>query len=297
MNKTEHQFGGNWTADKLERVRKYLVAYTTIMNKRKFRFAYIDAFAGTGYRSTKDSAGRDELKFTEFSDKETREFLEGSARIALKIEPRLTKYFFIEKDQHRFSELEKLKDKFPHVKQDIILVNSDANVYLKDLCENYRWEKNRAVLFLDPYGMQVAWDTIAAIASTKAIDLWYLFPLGAVNRMLKRDGKITSTWRTKLDEILGTTEWYDLFYKSSVEVDLLGSRPVIEKISDFDSISQFFVNRLKILFPGVAENPYPLTNTKGSHLYLLCFAASNPKGAKTAIKIAQDILKRRPDGN
>jgi three-Cys-motif partner protein len=297
MNKTQHQFGGSWTDEKLERVRKYLVAYAKIMNKQRFRFAYIDAFAGTGYRATKNNVDQDGLKFPEFSDKETKEFLEGSVRIALKIKPRFTKYFFIEKDQSRFSELEKLKDEFPQVSSDIVLVNSDANSYLKDLCENRRWDKNRAVLFLDPYGMQVSWKTVAAIASTKAIDLWYLFPLGAVNRMLTKNGKITSAWRAKLDKILGTTEWYDLFYKSGEEVDLLGSRPVVKKIGDFDSIGKFFVDRLKTLFPGVAENPYPLVNSKGSHLYLLCFAASNPKGATTAIKIAQDILKRRSDGN
>ncbi len=53
----EQQFGGNWTEDKLERVRKYLKAYTTIMNNQRdkngnliFKFAFIDAFAGTGYR-------------------------------------------------------------------------------------------------------------------------------------------------------------------------------------------------------------------------------------------------------
>ena len=41
-------FGGDWTTRKLERLRKYLVAYTTIMSKQPFRFAYFDAFAGTG---------------------------------------------------------------------------------------------------------------------------------------------------------------------------------------------------------------------------------------------------------
>jgi|SRR3989304_4037807 len=94
MNKTQHQFGGSWTDEKLERVRKYLVAYAKIMNKQRFRFAYIDAFAGTGYRATKNNADQDGLKFPEFSDKETKEFLEGSVRIALKIKPRFTKYFF-----------------------------------------------------------------------------------------------------------------------------------------------------------------------------------------------------------
>lgn len=35
-----------------------------------------------------------------------------------------------------------------------------------------------------------------------------------------------------------------------------------------------------------------LERVRNNPLYLLCFASANPKGAKTAIKIAQDILKR-----
>ena len=43
-------------------------------------------------------------------------------------------------------------------------------------------------MFLDPYGTQVSWDTIKLIADTRAIDLWILFPIGAVNRLMNRDG-------------------------------------------------------------------------------------------------------------
>ena len=50
-----HEFGGDWTTDKLERVRKYLQAYTVIFNRnpraKKLHTIYVDAFAGTGYRS------------------------------------------------------------------------------------------------------------------------------------------------------------------------------------------------------------------------------------------------------
>jgi hypothetical protein len=34
-----------------------------------------------------------------------------------------------------------------------------------------------------------------------------------------------------------------------------------------------------------------LLNSQNTPLYLLCFASANPKGAPTAIKIAQHILK------
>src|SRR5205085_6159683 len=155
------------------------------------------------------------------------------------------------------------------------------------------WKGHRAVLFLDPYGMQVTCDTIVAIANTKAIDLWILFPLGvAVNRLIKRDARISKSWRRKLDEMFGTTDWYEAFYTQNKTPGLFDEEPAMIKISNFDSIAHYFVQRLKTIFVGVAENPLPLLNSRNNPLYLLCFASGNPKGSKTAIKIAQDILSR-----
>ena len=51
-----HEFGGDWTEDKLERVRKYLSAYMLIFERneraRLFFPTYVNAFAGTGYMVT-----------------------------------------------------------------------------------------------------------------------------------------------------------------------------------------------------------------------------------------------------
>jgi len=53
---TIHQFGGNWTEEKLEKLREYLHAYTTIFKQNIraswYKTIYVDAFAGTGYRTT-----------------------------------------------------------------------------------------------------------------------------------------------------------------------------------------------------------------------------------------------------
>lgn len=163
---------------------------------------------------------------------------------------------------------------------------------IQNLCLNRNWTKNRAVLFLDPFGMQVTWDTIAAIANTRAIDLWILLPLSAVNRLLKRNGEINPAWRETLNEMFGASDWYNVFYSTRKEMDLLGERTTTVRVATFDLIGEYFVQRLKTIFAGVSDNPLALFNSNNSPLYLLCFAAANPKGSKTAIKIAQDILKR-----
>ena len=289
MRQIQQSFGGSWTTEKLERVRKYLSAYTTIMKRQNFHFAYIDAFAGTGYRTDRQDADSGELMFPEIAEQEVQEFLDGSAQIALQVQPRFQKYILIEKDENRFAELQKLRVEF--ASDDIELVQSDANKYLSDLCGK-NWRRHRAVLFLDPYGMAVEWKTIAAIANTKAIDLWILFPLGiAVNRLLKKDGNVNTTIRQKLNRFFGTTDWYDTFYETVSNPTLFGEEMVTRKTSDFQSIGQYFVKRLQTVFTRVANNPLPLYNSKNNPLYLLCFAAGNPKGASTAVKIAQDILR------
>lgn len=288
-------FGGDWTTEKLERVKKYLQAYVRIMNKQNFRFLYIDAFAGTGYVELKDKQ-EDKIAslLLDLAKAEPQRFIQGSAQVALQIEPSFHKYVLIEKSSRRCCELEKLKNSYPHLAERIVIINREANEVIREICKKINWYGTRAVMFLDPYGMQVRWDTIEAIAETKAIDLWLLFPLGvAVNRMLKNDGNINESWAEKLDIIFGTRDWYGEFYKPMVKPSLFGNISTTEKVATIQDIGNYFIRRLKTVFAGVAENPLPLYNLKKNPLFLLCFAAGNPKGAPTAIKIAQDILRKR----
>jgi three-Cys-motif partner protein len=299
MPTTPHLFGGDWTTEKLERVRRYLIAYTTALKKTPFRIAYVDAFAGTGRRAPRSRKGSDESGQVSMFDlppevyePDSKGFLDGSARIALQVEPRFHKYFFIEKHPKRCTELEKLKDEFPDKKEDIVIEPEDANTYLQKFCRTIDWRTRRAVMFLDPYGMQVEWETIRAIGATKAIDLWILFPLGvAVNRMVTKDGEIIDAWRRKLDIMFGDTGWYDEFYKESVTQSLFGPTTGLKKVANFDSIGRYFVRRLETIFYQVAQNPRPLYNSRNNPLFLLCFAAGNERGAPIAMRIADHILK------
>jgi len=151
----KQKFGGDWTDQKLEMVRQYLGAYTQIMSRQPFDFAYIDAFAGTGYREVKTKQTHEIPLFPELAQADSQKLLDGSASIALRIQPPFTKYIFIEKEQKRFEQLQKLRTEFPDLANRISLINEDCNAYLQDRCKNYNWKKHRAVLFLDPFGMQV----------------------------------------------------------------------------------------------------------------------------------------------
>lgn len=294
--KGKQKFGGNWTEKKLKCLRSYLLEYTKIFAKNPkaqyFQTIYVDAFAGTGYRSTSKQGDSHKTMFPKSTDRETQEFLKGSATIALEIEPPFNQYLFIDDDPKKSSELENLKSKFPNLADRIKIETKDANKYLRQWCDETNWNRFRAVVFLDPYGMQVEWSLIEAIARTKAIDLWLLFPLGvAVNRLLTRRKSPPQAWEQALTKILGTQEWKKTFYTHRKEPTLFGEEEMQTRDADFDSIGKFFVKRLKTVFHSVAENPLPLRNSRNTPIYLLCFGAGNPKGAPTAIRIAQHILR------
>jgi three-Cys-motif partner protein len=294
----KHVFGGDWTADKLERVRKYLCAYTTIFKKNVrasyFTTSYVDAFAGTGQRvQAAGRRGKPEARIFEEEDASDAEALQkGSARIALEVEPSFDRYVFIEKRAKRVKELEALRREFPDKAKAIQIERADANEFLKRWCKQTDWQRHRAVGFLDPYGMQVDWTTIEAIAATKAIDLWLLFPLGvAVNRLLTKNEPPPAEWSDPLNRIFGTNEWQEAFYPKKKEPTLWGDEESQRKQATFDAIGEFLLRRLKSVFAQVAPNPLQMKNSRDIPIYLLCFAAGNPKGAPTAVRIAKDILK------
>ncbi len=292
-----HEFGGDWTAEKLERVRKYLVAYTRIfagnLRAQKLTPIYVDAFAGTGYRTRRREEQDQTLLFPELDEPEAEAFLKGSAQLALEVEPPFREYVFIERDGKRAQELEKLKQRFPQRAAAIKIVQRDANSYLKEWCNQTNWRLRRAVVFLDPYGMQVEWATIETIARTHAIDLWVLFPLGvAVARLLTKAQRPPSQWEKALTAVFGTEDWADAFYREQVTAPLFEEHGPEMRVADLDKIGRFSVERLKTVFTRVADNPLLLRNSRNVPLYLLCFAAGNPRGAPTAISIAQNILSR-----
>jgi three-Cys-motif partner protein len=142
-----------------------------------------------------------------------------------------------------------------------------------------------------PSGMQVEWRTVQLLGATKAVDLWYLFPLGVgVSRLLTRGGHMDESWASRLDALLGTPEWRDEFYKPSQTLSLFPEQePTFERTATPESIEAFVHRRLGSCFEGVARG-LVLKNSRSNPMYLLCFAAANRRGAPIALRIAQHLL-------
>lgn len=239
-------------------------AYTTALKNQPFKLVYIDAFAGTGYIEVEvDEVG---------VDPDEKAFIEGSALIAMGIEnKKFDKLVFIEKDEARCQELENLRGDNPQ--RNVEVKHEDANESLQKICDDWNWKQWRAVLFLDPFGTQVKWETIERVAGTEAIDVWTLFPVSAVVRMLPKDRKpesISPNWSNRLNYIFGSESWRDL-YRPDPQLNLLGHQGE-KRTSGVDELIAIYKENLNRLFgKRFCDRSKRLLNSKNAPLFEFYF--------------------------
>ena len=270
-------FGGQWTIEKLEILEKYLNAYTTALKKQSFKLMYIDAFAGTG-----EIALRHE-------DEDARAFIEGSARLALKIADKpFDRLIFVEKDPQRYARLESLRKE--NQGRVIETENVNANSFLRNMRED--WREWRGVLFLDPFATSVEWSTIERIAGFNALDTWILFPVSAIARIMpvsKNPNDISDKWADRLTRIYGDESWREL-YSISRQQSFWGDVQH-QRDPGVDGIIKLYKAKLKSLFgQRFMEQSRTLMNSTNSPLFEFMFCAGNPRGARIAKDIAGHIL-------
>jgi len=108
------QFGKEiteWSEIKLKCIHNYLGAYSNILTRAGYdEYYFIDGFASTGFCKSK----------------QTSKMIRGSAALALNVNPPFSKYFFIELDNNKIKELEKLKTSFPNSTLEIF--HGDCNI-------------------------------------------------------------------------------------------------------------------------------------------------------------------------
>lgn len=276
-------YGGPWTEDKLRIIYNYLNTYTTVLKDQPFRLIYVDAFAGDGtWRPGSGYAPEDYGEFTEI--------LNGSATRALDVQDRpFDRLIFIEKSEERSANLRGLATLHSH--REIDVFTEDANLKLPEFCGSMG-RFDRAVVFLDPFATEVNWDTVEAIAQTRKIDCWILFPLSAISRMMPREGKPSPALASQLDRVFGGREHWEVVYQKAGQLSLLGDAPRHERPRGSDQIADCYRERLESAFTKVAPTRRTFRNSMNSPMFELFFGAANPTGAKRAVPIADHILKR-----
>lgn len=288
---------GPWAREKLTYLDKYLQAYTTILQKQSWckTFIYIDVFAGSGKaplrkyknQNADENTLLDVANYIKEEEKETEAYVHGSPKVALDIRTPFTEYIFIEKDSQRISELKALRNSYGDGRK-ISILQGDANEQLQQYLLNntkYNWRKCRAIAFIDPFGMQVPWNTIHNIGQTKAIEIILNLPVGmAIQRLLPKSGQFSEDRKRMLTNYFGSPDWEKIVYED--QSGLFGEQRM-KKSDAGPELARWYQKRLKQAY-GYSSKPRLITNTQGSHLYYLLWAGPN----KTGARIASDVLKQ-----
>lgn len=288
----EHSFGGPWTEIKLDAVEYYLKCYTKALKRVPFVLHYIDAFAGTGSRETEREVGG---LFDGVPISQVKETLAGSARRAVAVEPSFDHFVFIEKSEERCRALEEIK--VEHPRTSIEIVAGEANKVLQDLVRREPWIRrdsgnHRGVVFLDPYALHVDWQTLRALASTRVLDVWYLFPIRDTIRQLAHNFEGIGPKQPMLDRVLGP-EWKELYSivpDISVRGDLFTDpvEPALSRVVTAAQFEQWLKRRLETEFKFVSE-PLPLLTSPSRQAFTLFLGVSNP--SHQAIDLAKKFVR------
>ena len=299
-----HRFGGAWTEVKLEAVSDYCQFFNKVLEdqpspSRPFERWYFDAFAGSGTRRVERAVGG--LLDGGPLQTEARD-LAGSVLKALEIDPPFHKLAFIEGHRGRFNSLEAIKAANPE--RGIVCFHGDANRKLLEIFGSPPWSQQRegrgscrGLCFLDPYGMNVDWATLKLLAETRAVDVWYLFPLEAVSRQLAGDlARVDVHKQRRLDEIFGTPTWRDDIYKLEVRRDLFSETTSATRQLTRVEIEHYAQERLGSIFSYVS-NPLPLLHDTRRQLFsLFCLSNSSSRAAINLIKRGVDWVLKKHGG-
>lgn len=288
-------WGGDWTEKKLNAFAKYVKAYLTIMNvfrdKYAWKLVYFDGFAGSGTRliSNENSLVLNTLFKDDLISKEELMIYKGAAERVLEIEQRgFDYYYFIDKNANSSGKLKKRLSRFENT-HTLEFRTTDANLEIDKLASAMNSNKKlKAMVLLDPFGMQVKWDSIHKLGSTST-DLWILVPTGViVNRLLDKQCKLDHI--NKLVSFFGLKE-SDLishFYKTKTIPSIFGDNiEYVEKVKEpIEKITTLYIKQLSKVFKYVPPVPLVLKNSKNVPIFHFAFASNN----KAAFKIASDII-------
>lgn len=290
--KPKHEFGGTWTEVKLAAISAYSRFFTQAIGS-KFDLWYVDPFAGTGDRIETELAGG-LLDGTPITEIERR--YPGSASRALTLSPPFNHYRFGDTKRDHVLALQDLCAQFPQ--KDALVISEDANSFVQREFRSELWKNDdfstgspRALVFLDPYGLEVRWETLRSLAECQKADVWFLANLGGAVRQVCHDhSKLDASKRKALGEYFGTSDWEDEFYEVQKGTNMFGElfENMNRKGTKHD-VALFHRRRLETLFQGYVSNPLPLAVGNMEDYFLLYCMSNNPyPKARALIKKGAD---------
>ena len=264
-----------WSEVKLDIIRKYALAYSTILaaqTKPALYHVYIDGFSGAGVHRSRERG----------------DLIPGSPTNALKVDPPFKEYHFVDLNGDKVEYLKKSIEghKTAHVH------HGDCNRILLDkIFPRVQWKDyRRGLCVLDPYGLDLNWEVMRTAGEMKTIDMFLNFMVMDINRnvLWKDRTKVSPAQVGRLNAFWGDENWPDVAYKK--EETLFGQA---ETKTTNDDIVQAFRERLKKVakFKYVPD-PIPMKNKSGAVIYYLFFASQKPVAAEIVESIFNKYRNR-----
>lgn len=259
---------GYWSEIKLDIVREYASAYSTVMSTQSSirKHLYIDGFAGAGSHVSKASG----------------EFIPGSPLNALGVVPPFKEFHFVDLDGGRARRLRELANDRPEV----FVHEGDCNKVLVNQVfprASYK-DYHRGLCLLDPYGLHLDWEVMWSAGQSRSIEVFLNFPVMDMhmNVLWRESGRVKAEQASRMDKFWGDRSWIEAAYTKNP--GLFGD---MEEKTNISCVATAFQQRLREAagFKFVPE-PMPMRNTRGGIVYYLFFASPNATGAK----IVEDIF-------
>ncbi|KAF0123702.1 MAG: hypothetical protein FD151_144 [bacterium] len=271
---------GIWSEIKLNIVKEYASAFTTIMKSKEWckGYAYIDAFAGAGVHIRR----------------KTGEFVPGSPWNALEIDHPFTEYHYIDIDKEKTEVLEMLtREKF-----NVKIYQGDCNEILTEKILPslpYRSYK-RALCILDPYGLHLHWKTIMEAAKLKTTEIFLNFPLMDMNRNVLHKDLLSADPEQieRMNQFCGSEDWQEILYKKDNQMNLFGDIYRVKVVDSNAKLGDWFKKERLQKAAGFKFVPEPMLmrNSKGGPLFFLFFASHKETGEKIVTEIFDKYRKK-----
>jgi three-Cys-motif partner protein len=267
---------GYWSEVKLDIIRKYATAYSTVLcsNKQKrFYHVYIDGFSGAGVHVSKM----------------TQESVPGSPVNALEVCPPFKEYHFIDMNSRKIEALRKLVAD----RTNVYLYDGDCNsILLKKVYPQVTYDQyRRGLCLLDPYGLHLTWEVVKTAGQMKSLEIFLNFPVMDMNRNVlwrnQDDARIRPEDVQRMNAFWGDESWRNVAYSPSPQTSLFGETELKKETNE--TIAEGYRDRLKKVagFKHVPA-PMPMRNSTGAIVYYLFFATQN----STGLKIVENIFDK-----
>jgi three-Cys-motif partner protein len=248
----------NHTHEKLLCLLRHYAFFTRIVNARspQRRRWYVDLFSGPGKCRTE----------------ETGEIKKGSPLIALSTQPPFTNFVFVEKQAEYLNAL-KQRTALQGSKCRYLL--GDANSLLNEIVVGIN-DYDPCLVFLDPFELELDWNTVAGLAKKPRIDLMINFQVSQIFRSFGLQSY------DRLDRFFGPNDWRPIErrWNENVPPDMIRSE-----------LFELYTAGLER--HGLRATPKLVyTESTNLPLYYLIYAVRFPVGEKVWKEIAKPKISR-----